>query len=81
MVHFIILTLETSVENNRSQGQRKRVIGIECVKNMLTLGRFYQRTFTSTIFTDEHRHYLQYFLSKSDMYHAIKNNNKRMERI
>jgi hypothetical protein len=45
--------------NNRSQGQRKRVRGIECVENMLALGWFYRRTFrqqfskwwTSMIFT------------------------------
>jgi hypothetical protein len=28
-------------QNNRLQGQRKKVIVIECVKNMLALGQFY----------------------------------------
>jgi hypothetical protein len=32
-------------QNNRSQGRRKKVIGIECVENMLALGPFYRRTF------------------------------------
>ncbi len=36
---------QTLIENNRSQGRRKKVIGIKCVENMIALSQFYRRTF------------------------------------